>query len=95
MWVTEVSRYAEHVSSKAKCEYSFAEFREMQSDTGVSYNFQDVVVPSSEELLFLRTYMMAVDRVKEELRQAVNIPCTLAAVKYVWPHVLMQISRGV
>lgn len=68
------------MSSKANCEYSFAEFREMQSDTGVSYDFHDVVIPSNEELLFLRTYMMAVDRVKEELRQAVNIPCTLAAV---------------
>lgn len=68
------------MSLKANREYSFAEFREMQSDTGISYNFQDVVMPSDEGLVFLRTYMIAVERVKEDLRQAVCIPCTLGVV---------------
>lgn len=54
----------------------------MQSDTGVSYNFQEVVMPLNEELVFLRTYMMAIERVKEELRLAVRIPCTPITVKY-------------
>lgn len=59
--------------STANREFSFADFREMQSDTGVSYNFQEVVMPFNEELVFLRTYMMAIERVKEELRLAVRI----------------------
>lgn len=60
--------------STANREFSFADFREMQSDTGVSYNFQEVIMPFNEELVFLRTYMMAIERVKEELRLAVRIP---------------------
>lgn len=61
------------MASNANREYSFAEFREMQSDTGVSYNFEEVVMPFNEELVFLRTYIMAIERVKEELRLAVRI----------------------
>lgn len=53
----------------------------MQRDTGVSYNFQDVVIPSDEALVFLRTYIIAVERVKEELMQAVRIPCALGVVE--------------
>lgn len=70
------------MSSKANCEYSFAEFKEMQSDTGANYNFQDVIAPLNEELVFLKTYMMAIERVKEELRLAVSIPRVFVAVRY-------------
>lgn len=54
----------------------------MQNDTGANYNFQDVIAPLNEELVFLKTYMMAIERVKEELRLAVSIPCVFVAVRY-------------
>ncbi|KAL0637205.1 hypothetical protein Q9L58_003855 [Maublancomyces gigas] len=75
----KLMRYAEDVVSTANREFSFADFREMQSDTGVSYNFQEVVMPFNEELVFLRTYMMAIERVKEELRLAID---ELAALRH-------------
>lgn len=74
------------MSSKENREYSFAEFREMQNDTGVSYDFQDVEMPLDEALLFLRTYMIALERVKEELRQTVCIPSTFAMVRRILMH---------
>lgn len=43
----------------------------MQSDTGFNYDYQDIVMPLNEELIFLRTYMMAIKRVRGELKLAV------------------------
>lgn len=60
-------RYAEHVSSTTNRKYSFTEFKEMQSDTGVDYDCKEIITLPNEELVFLRNYGMAIERAVEEL----------------------------
>lgn len=44
----------------------------MANDTGVDYDYKDIIMPQNEEVVFLRNYGMALERSTNELRVAVS-----------------------